>query len=52
MSQNLKTHMMTNTGENLYLLKQCDKTFPSTDKLEGHILIHTDEKLYQCDLCD
>ena len=49
----LRKHMMTH-GERQYLctVEGCGKRFLDNSKLKRHMLVHTGEKPYQCEICN
>ncbi|XP_041356790.1 zinc finger protein 665-like [Gigantopelta aegis] len=48
-----KEHMECHVNNTNFRCVQCDDTFPTTDKLKAHVLLHTGEKQpINCPLCD
>ena len=41
---NIKTHVLSHTGEKKHKCKACDKTFTHSGDLNKHVFIHTGEK--------
>lgn len=48
----LQVHCKSHEGEKCWRCELCPYASVSQRHLESHMLIHTDQKPYQCDKCD
>ena len=47
----LKTHLITHSGENSFPCNQCPKTFSVLSNLKEHLRRHSGEKSFHCNQC-
>lgn len=48
----LHLHDKHSTGDRFYKCGSCFKSFPSSQQLTQHMLVHTNVRRYQCQFCD
>ena len=51
-NNNLKTHLITHTGDNSYQWMYCNKAITVNNSLIKRMCIHIEEKPYQCSQCN